>query len=75
MIFDIVCGILCFVSNFFYLIFMRLICPECKNDVDLTAYPNLSVDNVVECDSCGITLQVNDLDDGDIAVEVVDEGK
>lgn len=53
---------------------MNLICPECKNNVDLSNYPNLSIGQVIECDVCGITLQVNELGEK-IEVEVVDEGK
>lgn len=54
---------------------MLLICPECKNEVDLSTYPNLDVEHIVECDVCGITLQVKSISDGKIDAEVVDEGK
>ncbi|MFA6105268.1 MAG: hypothetical protein WC725_01550 [Patescibacteria group bacterium] len=54
---------------------MKLICPECKNDVNLSSYPNLKEGHVIECDTCGITLQVKDLSKDNVAVEVVDEGK
>lgn len=54
---------------------MKLICPECKNDVDLTAYPNMAAGNVIECNVCGITLMVKDMDGENVIVEVVDEGK
>ena len=37
---------------------MNLICPECKNDVALSRYPQLAVDQAIECDVCGITLLV-----------------
>ncbi len=53
---------------------MRLICPECKNEVDLSAYPNLAVDQVIECDICGITLMITSLGD-EVSAEIVDEGK
>jgi len=53
---------------------MRLICLECKNDIDLSNYPDLDVGHVVECDTCGITLTVNEMGD-DIKAEIVDEGK
>lgn len=53
---------------------MRLVCLECKNEVDLSNYPDLDTGHVVECDTCGITLMIKDLDD-DIKVEIVDEGK
>ena len=53
---------------------MKLICPECKNDVDLSLYPNLVVDQVIECDTCGITLMVMSVGE-EVMVEIVDEGK
>lgn len=52
-----------------------LICPECKNEVSLSSYPNLDVGHIVECDVCGITLQIKSIDGGNIETEVVDEGK
>ena len=54
---------------------MKLICPECKNDIDLSLYPNMDEGHVIECDTCGITLQINKMSDENIDVEVVDEGK
>lgn len=54
---------------------MKLVCPECKNEVDLSAYPNISESNVVECDSCGITLLVKEIAGDEVKTEVVDEGK
>ena len=54
---------------------MKLICPECKNEVDLTNYPNLQKDQVVECNMCGITLLVTNMEGDDIITEIVDEGK
>ena len=54
---------------------MKLICPECKNDVDLSGYPNLAVGHVMECNWCGITMEVRGIEGGVIAVEIVDEGK
>jgi DNA-directed RNA polymerase subunit RPC12/RpoP len=54
---------------------MQLICPECKNEVDFSGYPNLAVGNVIECNVCGITLLVNKMDENEITCEVVDEGK
>lgn len=53
---------------------MKLVCPECKNDVDLSSYGNLMVDQVVECNWCGINLLTLDIGD-EIKVEIVDEGK
>jgi len=54
---------------------MLLICPECKNNVDLSSYPDLSVGTIVECDMCGITLEVKSLEGEEVKVEIVDEGK
>lgn len=54
---------------------MQLTCPECKNKVDLSVYHNLAVDQVIECNVCGISLLVTDIDGGDVQAEVVDEGK
>lgn len=50
-------------------------CPECKNSIDLTRYPNLATGNVIECDKCGITLMVKGITGSDVATEIVDEGK
>lgn len=54
---------------------MKLVCPECKNEVDLSPYPNLEKDQIVECNICGITLIVTDINDEDVVSEIVDEGK
>jgi len=55
---------------------MKLICPECKNEVNLETYPNLVVDQVIECNICGITLLVIKIDEeGNVETEIIDEGK
>ncbi len=54
---------------------MRLTCPECKNDVDLSSYPNLAKDQVIECGTCGITLMVTNIEGDKVEAEVTDEGK
>ena len=54
---------------------MNLTCPECKNQVDLSNYHNLAVDNVVECDVCGVSLLVTEISGDNVKAEVVDEGK
>ena len=54
---------------------MKLVCPECKNEVNLSSYPNLAVGNIIECDVCGITLLVNEINGDTITCEVADEGK
>lgn len=54
---------------------MKLVCPECKNDIDLSAYPDLNEGHVIECDTCGITLEVKNIEGDDVKVEILDEGK
>ncbi len=54
---------------------MKLVCPECKNDVDLSSYSDLQKDQVIECQMCGITLAVTGISGEDVSVEIVDEGK
>lgn len=54
---------------------MHLICPECKNDVDVSSYQNLAKNQVIECPMCGISLLVTDVVDQTVSVEIVDEGK
>ena len=55
---------------------MNLTCPECKNQVDLSAYPELKPKMLVECNHCGITLGVTRLtDEGEVETEIVEEGK
>ena len=54
---------------------MKLVCPECKNDVNLSAYPTLASEQVIECDSCGITLMVTSVNGSEVVAEVMDEGK
>ena len=54
---------------------MQLICPECKNEVDLSSYPDLQKDQVVECDICGISLIITSIEGDKVNAEVTDEGK
>lgn len=51
------------------------VCPECKNTVDLSRYPNLAAGMVIECNHCGMTLSVKNITDGKVQTEIVDEGK
>jgi ribosomal protein S27E len=53
---------------------MNITCPECKNSVDLTSYPEIAGGSVIECNHCGITLEVKEAGD-DLTAEVIDEGK
>jgi DNA-directed RNA polymerase subunit RPC12/RpoP len=50
-------------------------CPECKNQIDLTPYPNIAAGMVIECNHCGMTLLVKKIENGSIETEIVDEGK
>jgi DNA-directed RNA polymerase subunit RPC12/RpoP len=54
---------------------MKAICPECKNDIDLSRYPMLKEGMVIECNVCGITLLVKKIGNGNVETEIVDEGK
>lgn len=54
---------------------MKAICPECKNTIDISSYPNLAVGMVIECNHCGMTLLVKDMTGGEVKTEIVDEGK
>ena len=51
------------------------ICPECKNEIDLTRYPEIKEGMVIECDHCGITLLIKNIQNGNVSTEIVDEGK
>ena len=54
---------------------MRLTCPECKNEVDLSVYVDIENGSVVECNHCGITLEVLNAEVDPIKAEIVEEGK
>jgi DNA-directed RNA polymerase subunit RPC12/RpoP len=55
---------------------MLCVCPECKNPIDLSRYPNLAAGMVIECNHCGMTLLVKEIAaDGAVKTEIVDEGK
>lgn len=54
---------------------MQLTCPECKNVVDLSGDSEIEVGYVVECNSCGITLEINEINGDKVEAEVVEEGK
>lgn len=54
---------------------MKLICPECKNEVDLSRYSNFVPGDVIECDICGISLGIENITEDEVTAEVVDEGK
>lgn len=55
---------------------LNSICPECKNKVDMAAFPNVAVGHIIECQTCGITLEVREIaPTGEVQTEVVDEMK
>ena len=54
---------------------MHLICPECKNPVDLSSYKELAVGQILECGLCGISLIIEKMDGDEVMVEIVGEGK
>ena len=54
---------------------MQLVCPECKNDVDLSLFPVLLVEQIIECQMCGVSLEVSSIIGDEASAEVVDEGK
>jgi hypothetical protein len=54
---------------------MNAICPECKNQIDITRYPSIKEGVVMECNHCGITLAVKKIENGVVSSEIVDEGK
>jgi len=54
---------------------MKCICPECKNQIDIAKYPNLKVSYVIECNTCGMTLEVTAIENDEVKTEIVDEGK
>lgn len=54
---------------------MKSICPECKNDIDFSRYPSVNEGMVIECNSCGITLLVNKVENEAVSTTIVDEGK
>ncbi len=54
---------------------MKTLCPECKNQIDLSSYSSINEGMVIECNHCGITLLVKSITDDEVATEIVDEGK
>jgi DNA-directed RNA polymerase subunit RPC12/RpoP len=54
---------------------MQTICPECKNIIDLSRYPNFKEGMVIECNHCGITLLIKKIENEVVSTEIIDEGK
>jgi len=51
-------------------------CPECKNPIDLSGYTDLTLGKIIECKTCGMTLEVSAIaNDGVLTTTIVDEGK
>ena len=53
----------------------NLICPECKNNINIPDVSEIKEGSIIECDTCGITLEVSEVDGKDVKLEVIDEGK
>ncbi len=53
---------------------MRLVCLECKNEIDISSYTDMAEGSIVECNHCGITLEIKEIGEN-ISAEIVDEGK
>lgn len=64
-----------FLYMFYTALTMKCTCPECKNEISLARYPNLSAGMVIECETCGILLEVISIVEGVVTTEIVDEGK
>ncbi len=54
---------------------MKAICPECKNELDLSRYPSIKEGMIIECNHCGITLLVKKIEGDSVTTQIVDEGK
>ncbi|MEK7535906.1 MAG: lysine biosynthesis protein LysW [Patescibacteria group bacterium] len=52
-----------------------LTCPECKNEVDLSTYGNITKGQIIECNHCGITLELTNVESNELQAEIADEGK
>lgn len=52
------------------------VCPECKNQIDLSRYATCVAGMVIECNHCGMTLLIKEVgQDGALKTEIVEEGK
>jgi len=55
---------------------MKPICPECKNEIMINNPSDVSEGTIIECNTCGITLEVSNIDEnGKMRFEIIDEGK
>jgi len=53
----------------------NLICPECKNNINFSDLSEIKEGSIIECDTCGITLEVAGIEGDNVSLEVIDEGK
>jgi len=54
---------------------LNLICPECKNKINVSDPSEIKEGNIIECDTCGTTLEISGIDGDNVNLEVIDEGK
>jgi hypothetical protein len=54
---------------------MNCICPECKNQIDMSKHPKAAIGHVIECETCGILLEIRSINNNIVETEIVDEGK
>lgn len=53
----------------------KIVCPECKNEVELEDGREYVVGDIIECPFCGSELEVVSVADGKVEVVVVEEEK
>ena len=53
----------------------NLICPECKNNINVSDISEIKEGSIIECDTCGITLEISEIEGDNVKLEVIDEGK
>lgn len=46
-------------------------CPECEGDIDIS--PNDVMGDTIECDECGVELELTGPDDDPIGLELIEE--
>lgn len=55
---------------------MKIICPDCQNEIELEEGKSYVVGSIIECPHCGSELEVVEMnDDGTLVVEAVEEEK
>ncbi len=53
---------------------MKIICPECKNEIDQSNDAEIAPGETLECPFCGINLMLKTVG-ANCEVEIVEEGK